>query len=295
VWPAVGALAAILIVPWFAWAHVEYGAPLWRSMITDQVYTRFTTSLDPNHLQPWYFYLSAISTWLRDSGVRLLAAAGTLLLFAQAVRRRRPEGVVLGLWLVVPVLAISAGTSKLQHYLYPFLPPLALGAGYMVGLLAALGPAPFDRALNSVAARARARVPRVLAALRRPAVRGALRALAIGALAVAVLTLVVGQLRVDVGDVMLRSSGTFRPAVVAALCLIAAGAQAKGRRAVWLLILASLLPLSQYRQMLARLDDGRKPSNTVFSGSGVNTPLPSAWSCSRSPRPWPGPTTATEA
>jgi 4-amino-4-deoxy-L-arabinose transferase-like glycosyltransferase len=265
VWAAAGALAALLIAPWFVWAHAEYGARLWRSMIGDQVYTRFTASLDPNHLQPWHFYLSAIATWLRDAGVQLMAVGGTVGLVWLALRWSRPDGVVLGLWLVVPVVAISMGTSKLIHYVYPFLPPLALGTGYLAGLLAAVGPAPFDRVSTAVAVRGAARFPRTAAALSRPPVRAALLVLAAASLVVALVTVTFGQIRLEAGPIVLRSSGTFRPVLVAALCLIALGVEGRARRAVWLLIVAGLLPIAQYREMLVRLDDGPYPLQAAVS------------------------------
>jgi 4-amino-4-deoxy-L-arabinose transferase-like glycosyltransferase len=36
---------------------------------------------------------------------------------------------LLLLWLIVPFALLSLSTSKYVHYTYPFLPPLALGAG----------------------------------------------------------------------------------------------------------------------------------------------------------------------
>ena len=36
-------------------------------------------------------------------------------------------------WAVLPLVAISLGSSKLIHYLYPFVPPLALFAGRAFG------------------------------------------------------------------------------------------------------------------------------------------------------------------
>ena len=45
------------------------------------------------------------------------------------------KGAVVLLWATLPLALISVGTSKLYHYAYPFLPPLALAAGYLVALL----------------------------------------------------------------------------------------------------------------------------------------------------------------
>ena len=52
------------------------------------------------------------------------------------VRRRWVEGAVILLWFAVPIIAISMGTSKLYHYAYPFLPPVALAGGYAIAVIA---------------------------------------------------------------------------------------------------------------------------------------------------------------
>ena len=51
---------------------------------------------------------------------------GAALLPVEAWRERRVEAVTVIAWLVVPLALMSMGTSKLHHYAYPFLPPLAL-------------------------------------------------------------------------------------------------------------------------------------------------------------------------
>jgi 4-amino-4-deoxy-L-arabinose transferase-like glycosyltransferase len=43
---------------------------------------------------------------------------------------RRLDMVLTIVWFVLPVVLMSLGTSKLHHYLYPFLPPVALAIGY---------------------------------------------------------------------------------------------------------------------------------------------------------------------
>ena len=56
--------------------------------------------------------------------------------------RRRPEGPVILLWFILPVTLMSLGTSKLYHYLYPFLPPLALAGGVLPAAILAAVPTP---------------------------------------------------------------------------------------------------------------------------------------------------------
>jgi hypothetical protein len=76
-----------------------------------------------------------MSRQLRESGTLSVTIVGLLLLGVAAVRDgRRDAGVVLA-WLVVPVGLISMLSSKLYHYAYPFVPPLAIAAGYAVIVL----------------------------------------------------------------------------------------------------------------------------------------------------------------
>jgi hypothetical protein len=41
------------------------------------------------------------------------------------------EGTLVVFWFALPISLISLGSSKLFHYTYPFIPPLALAAGYL--------------------------------------------------------------------------------------------------------------------------------------------------------------------
>ena len=69
-------------------------------------------------------------------GTLWLALAGIVLLVRYARVERACRGGDRGRsWLVVPLALMSMGTSKLHHYAYPFLPPLALAAGFGPGWL----------------------------------------------------------------------------------------------------------------------------------------------------------------
>ena len=53
------------------------------------------------------------------------------MLLEETIRRRWVEGGAVLIWLVLPLATISAGTSKIYHYAYPYLPPAALAGGYL--------------------------------------------------------------------------------------------------------------------------------------------------------------------
>jgi 4-amino-4-deoxy-L-arabinose transferase-like glycosyltransferase len=124
----VAAGVVVLIVPWFVHQTVRAGSDVWDVMFGWHVFVRFTASLPPPHLHPWACYFVEIWTQLSHA-VRfwLVAVGGGLVLF-DTLRRRWPEGVMAVTWFMLPITLMSLGTSKLGHYAFPFLPPLARAA-----------------------------------------------------------------------------------------------------------------------------------------------------------------------
>ena len=125
-------LAVALIAPWFVYEYFERGPRLFEIMFDAHVKKRFTAYLDKAHLQPWHFYLTHLWSELGVAGMRLLVGIAGVLFVARSVARRWTEGIVVVLWFAIPVAVISTGTSKLYHYIYPFLPPVALAGGWLV-------------------------------------------------------------------------------------------------------------------------------------------------------------------
>lgn len=263
-WARAAALVLALCTPWFVYANMRFGAGFWRVMLVEHVGTRFTSFLDPEHVNPWYYYPYTMYQRFVDSGVELLVAGSLVLLIVQTIRRKWVAGAVVVSWFVVPVFLISLGTSKLYHYAYPFLPPLALACGYFAALVLTLAPVPFSRGLRALDEFAALRMPRLVAALRHPAVRTPLLTLAAGAVGLAVVSLTYGPVRIDVaGTEIFKSSGVFRPAVVTIVCGVLAGAGRGASRAVVMLTVASLLPLAAYRATLPRLTAGQDPKRAA--------------------------------
>ena len=60
--PIVAVLAAT--APWFVYESVQYGSAFWRTIFGVHVFKRFTSWVDPAHLQPWHYYFTA--TWERS-------------------------------------------------------------------------------------------------------------------------------------------------------------------------------------------------------------------------------------
>lgn len=145
---------------------------------------------------------------------------------------------------------MSAGTSKLHHYAYPFLPPLALAGGYAAAWILKLSQ-PWAAAL--------VRATRLRESPSGRTLRHALLLLAAVAMLVAVATLVLGRLHLRIGDVtVFRNSNVHRPLLVA----VVLGAIA-GRAGLPLMLLIIAPPLLAYRGTIDRLTIERHPLRTV--------------------------------
>jgi 4-amino-4-deoxy-L-arabinose transferase-like glycosyltransferase len=242
-WLAAGVVAVGLIAPWFVYAQVRFGRRVWDVMLGSQVFTRLTSYLNPEHVQPWPFYWVNLYKSFSYAGAAWLIGAGTLLLLVQTIRRRWPEGWVILLWGLMPLVLISFGASKLIHYAYPFLPPFALGGGYLAAMIVMLAPAPL----------ARVHWPRVL--------------MMAGALAAAVLvaeTARSGEASLSVaGHVLFKSSGLFRPLAIGLLAAVLASRNRSAPRLAAALVAVALVPVPAYAQNLARLDDGTATLRTM--------------------------------
>ena len=256
-WAAVVVVLAALILPWFYYQYTLNGRVLWRVMFGEHVYTRFTSFADPRHLNPWHFYISMAYQELSSSGSSIWVGWGLVILVADAVRGRAADAWPVLLWAVLPVTFISIGSSKLYHYFYPFVPPLALAAGYGIAWLVraasrwmepALARWGGGRATPSTAIRVTALI------------------IVVVGVGLAIATAVNGQVRIEWGDrLLMRNTSVDRPLVVAVIaCAAAGGARATLGAAlamvVWLLLPT---PLSGYFANLEQLDRGEHPIRTM--------------------------------
>ena len=136
-WAAGIALAITLIAPWFVMQTLRRDT-FWQSFFGREMAQRFSEGLDPRHLQPWHFYPSFLYRELVSSGALPWVAIGALLWSWRVVRRRWSEGILVLLWILVPLVLLSTSASKLRHYLYPSLPAVALFGGLALSVLAGI-------------------------------------------------------------------------------------------------------------------------------------------------------------
>ena len=245
-WAWAVALFVACAAPWFVYQYVQAGHELIETMFLQHVFNRFTAALDPTHLHPWDYYLRKIEQTLRDGRSLWLVAAGAVLLLWRALWRRDALAWTVVVWAVVPLALISSFTSKLYHYAYPFLPPLALAGGVALAAPISLLKEPLER----LAARLEAmRFHGIPAALSRPAARRTFLAIGTVAIVLAGLALMMGTTKVVVGGLVLRNTSIVRPLVVAAIAFSLARAW---RHALTFgpVALMALLPLGAARETL---------------------------------------------
>jgi hypothetical protein len=245
-WLWATALFLVASVPWFVYEYWQFGHKLIETMFLQHVFVRFTGALDPIHLQPWTHYYFGIARMLAETRCEWLVAAGAVLLVYRVVRDRDGLAWTLIVWGVLPLALISGLSSKVMHYTYPFLPPLALAGGLALAAPISM----FKDRLGRLAARLEgARLSWLPEILSRPAVRRGLVAVGVLAIVLAAIALVAGSAKVVIGGVVLRNSSVMRPLVVAT---IAFGlAQAWHRALTWAPVaLLLLLPLSAARETL---------------------------------------------
>ena len=134
-WRAWGLAAVVVVVlaaPWFVYQMLQPDRGVWQIMLGSHVYQRFSASLDTAHLRPWNYYFTDLVGQLTTARTLWVVLTGGLLIHARVLRERWLEGTVALYWFWIPFVLMSVGTSKLRHYTYPFLPPVALAGGYVV-------------------------------------------------------------------------------------------------------------------------------------------------------------------
>lgn len=230
-------LCAGLVAPWFLFELGRQGPAVWHSMFVEHVVTRVTASVDPAHLQPWWFYPAFVAGTLGRGWPYVLGGAIVL----AARRETRPAAVLLGLWLVVPVLLFSLAASKLPHYVYPALPALAVVGGQVFGAVA--------RAIGDV--RRREPLP--------PRARWAAAVAAALGLALAAAVVVSGPLRADLGPLSARTARPERPLAVAAAGILAVLGRRRAAAAVLALGLAASEVDREYGRALETARVARRP------------------------------------
>jgi 4-amino-4-deoxy-L-arabinose transferase-like glycosyltransferase len=261
-WVLPPAVVMVLCAPWFIYESLqpEGGRRFWEVLVGVHVYQRLAAVLAPEHLAPWHHYFT--STWheLGGSQIRWLVVAGLGCLAYCAWRPGRERLVqepsewlarVVLVWWLLPYTLISFGTSKLLHYAYPFIPPLALAGG----LACALGiEATHSRRLAGASARVRGWLSGVLAWAERDGSQRLLLIAGVVLLGLGVWTALRGPVIVEMDGVrVFRNGSVVRPMVFAFLCL---ALTSWGRRAgitVGLAVLLMLLPVDRYFENVNRI------------------------------------------
>lgn len=259
-------LPALLVIavsaPWFVYSTMVHGRYFWDVILGAHVVARFTASLDPSHLHPWHYYFT--KTWfeLARVGTAWLVLAGLALLAVRAWQGRPWLARLLFLWWLVPFLLMSIGSSKLFHYAYPFLPPLAIGTGWLVVQLVhfvgwLLQRMPGGLFADRVASAAGASAGRV-------ALRRVLAGVGVLALVIAGVTLVLGSWHVNIGSMLLfRNSSVARPLILGMVLTWISGYARTSAFALPALALSAALPGPTYVSQVQQMTHVVHPLRTV--------------------------------
>lgn len=247
-WILPAAMFVLLASPWFVYQTYQHGRVFWDGIFGWHVYLRFTSALDPSHIQPWHFYVTQTWTHLFYAGSHWVGLAGVAALGWYAIKRGVWLARLALVWLVLPVAGMSFSTSKLMHYAYPFLPPIAIGAG----LLVVQAIRTLDRyvAFGDVLAQWRAYL-----ASRAPVLRGLVAIVGLALVAIGLLTAWADHsIALTVGNVRLfRNTSTIRPLLIAIPFLALAVMPGPLHRWVSIPVLALLLPLHTYPPVVRKL------------------------------------------
>src|SRR5581483_5000046 len=150
------------------------------------------------------------------------------------------------------------------HYVFPFLPPFALGAGYLAALIVMLLPAPLGRWLRRLEQLIATRAPRLAAGGGRLWARRTAGVVIALAAVLAIASVVYGAVRFTAGDrVLFKSSGTLRPSLAILAAAVLTGQSARVTRFVVVVALLGLLPIYDYENTFGRMLNARHPIRTT--------------------------------
>jgi hypothetical protein len=255
-------LALVVIAPWFVYQSLQpSGREFWNILVGIHVYTRLTGVLIPDHLGPWHHYFTMTWREFRYAHAVMLVTAGLGVLVYVGWRRNEWLARLVFLWFAIPYAIMSLGTSKLLHYAFPFIAPLALGAGLVcaLGYRALTGPA--GERLSAAATRW---LPAITTWRERRGVQIALVSIGVVLLGLGIWTALRGPVVFESDGIRwFRNSSVVRPLVFAAL---AVGLTAGGTRVaigVATALVLLMLPLDRYFENVRLVASVRHPMRTI--------------------------------
>lgn len=256
-WLVPAILTLALVVPWFAYQTVRVGTRFWDVILGQQVLRRASSGLDPSHLEPPLFYVTRIVTALTESGTLWLVVAGLAWCLSMSIRREGTIARLLLFWAIAPLTLLSMSHSKIVHYAYPFVPPLMIAGGWVLGLMTEW----FGRAF----------LPDLRRVVDAFPIRRALLVVAALSLTLAAATWLFGRLVLHLPhEVVISNSSVWRPLALATALVVGVVRTLRSAAvAPATLAIVTLLPVNAY-------------ARTVRQTAVVYRPLASLNSCIRS-------------
>jgi 4-amino-4-deoxy-L-arabinose transferase-like glycosyltransferase len=120
----------VLAFPWHLLMYLRHGQAFVREYFLYHIILRAQTGIE-DHGQGFFWYLTVIRHWARFWAAAFLAALPVFLgISAKRLKNEeRRQILFLFLWLILTFLIFSSAASKIQWYIVPIYPPLALILG----------------------------------------------------------------------------------------------------------------------------------------------------------------------
>lgn len=118
-------LFAIVALPWYGAMWWRHGTPYLESFFIGDNLERFATDRF-NDPRPWWYYLPVIVGGVAPWSPFLLLGAGATLRLITARGAPGSLETRLTIWVVAPLLLLTASVGKQPRYVLPLLPPLAV-------------------------------------------------------------------------------------------------------------------------------------------------------------------------
>jgi 4-amino-4-deoxy-L-arabinose transferase-like glycosyltransferase len=122
------ALLVAVNLPWFLLCYRANGWAFIDIFLIHHNLLRFATN-EFQHARPFWFYVPVVLGALLPWTFLLLPGSRSRELFNRDAWRHRPQGAILGVWIVIPFLFFAIARSKLPGYILPVLIPLSIVLG----------------------------------------------------------------------------------------------------------------------------------------------------------------------
>ena len=237
----------------------------------EHVMKRFTAYLDPGapH-RGTTTSLKSGTSW--DGPAHVVSSRARCCSCGGVCGERSTGATVVILWFCLPIGVMSTTTSKLFHYAYPFLPPVALAGGLAIAWIAAPLYRVLERPIGAFDLIRRRLLGRISGL---PGWQVATTVTGLVTLILSVVTFGFERLSLQVGPIVARNSSVARPAATGVALLLAGAPAALVRAVAVSAMLLLVLPVNAYHRTPCARRSHRRP--TAISATVSRQSWPPKW------------------